>query len=66
MEKRRAYLYDPSAVVPKTTAWRYHKRFAANSVSGQNVLKKKGRIIIEKVVEFLSQLCGDGRKSMML
>ncbi len=41
MEKRRAYLYDPSAVVLKTTAWRYRKRFAANSVSGQNVLKKK-------------------------
>ncbi len=41
MEKRRAYLYDPSAVVPKTTAWRYRKRFAANSVSGQNVFKKR-------------------------
>ncbi len=26
---------------------------------------KKGRIIIKKVVEFLSQLCEDGRKSMM-
>jgi len=40
-KKRRAYLHDPGVALPKTTAWRRHKKVVANSASKPSLFKKR-------------------------
>ena len=41
MEKRKAYLYNPDVSIPKTTAWRKHKRLAVSSTTELDSSKRR-------------------------